>query len=191
MNKLLIGMLLCSIGATASAADWTVDSKNSNVNFISTKKVNVAEVNHFNDFSGQLDDSGHFSLSIELASVWTNVEIRDTRMKELLFEVGLYPRLALKSTIDLAKVSSIPVGGTSVMDVTAELAMHGQTQTMPITVTVAKLSEKQLLVVSTQPVLIDASKFALTKGIEKLREIAGLTSISHAVPVTFVLNLSQ
>lgn len=191
MNKLIIGILLCAIGATASATPWIVDSKNSNVNFISTKKVNVAEVHNFNSFSGQMDDSGKFQLNIELASVWTNIEIRDTRMKELLFEVGMYPTLSLRSSIDLDKVSAIPVGGTSVMDVSAELEMHGTKQTMPITVTIAKLSEKQLLVVSTQAVIINAANFGLSAGIEKLREIAGLTSISQSVPVTFVLNLSQ
>ncbi|AQS36508.1 hypothetical protein Sps_01341 [Shewanella psychrophila] len=191
MNKLLIGILLCSIGATASASPWTVDSKNSNVNFVSTKKVNVAEVHHFNAFSGQLDDTGKFALTIELASVWTNIEIRDTRMKELLFEVGKFPTLSLSSNIELAKLADIPVGGTSVMDISVELSLHGKTQTMPVTVTIAKLSNKQLLVVSTQPVIVNAANFGLTSGIEKLRDIAGLTSISQAVPVSFVLNLTR
>ncbi|MBE7215269.1 YceI family protein [Shewanella benthica] len=191
MNKLLIGILLCSIGGAASATPWTVDSKNSNVNFISTKKVNVAEVHHFNSFSGQLDDSGQFALTIDLASVWTNIEIRDTRMKELLFEVGVYPRLVLSSKIDLSKLADIAVGGTSVMDMSAELSMHGKKQIMPITVTIAKLSENQLLVVSTQPIIVNAASFGLTPGIEKLTKVAGLTSISQAVPVSFVLNLTR
>ncbi|EDP99237.1 YceI family protein [Shewanella benthica] len=191
MNKLLIGILLCSIGGAASATPWTVDSKNSNVNFISTKKINVAEVHHFNSFSGQLDDSGKFALTIDLASVWTNIEIRDTRMKELLFEVGVYPRLVLSSNIDLSKLADIAVGGTSVMELSAELSMHGKKQTLPIRVTIAKLSENRLLVVSMQPIIVNAANFALTPGIEKLTAIAGLTSISQAVPVSFVLNLTR
>ncbi|BAJ02492.1 YceI family protein [Shewanella violacea] len=191
MNKLLIGIFLCTIGGAASAAPWIVDSKNSNVNFISTKKVNVAEVHHFNSFSGQLDDSGKFALTIDLASVWTNIEIRDIRMKELLFEVGMYPTLVLSSQIDLSKLADIPVGATSVMEMSAELSMHQKKQTLPIQVTIAKLSNKQLLVVSTQPVIINAADFGYTPGIEKLREVAGLTSISQAVPVSFVLNLSR
>ncbi|SQH76399.1 conserved exported protein of unknown function [Shewanella benthica] len=191
MNKLLIGILLCSIGGAASATPWTVDSKNSNVNFISTKKINVAEVHHFNSFSGQLDDSGKFSLTIDLASVWTNIEIRDTRMKELLFEVGVYPRLVLSSNIDLPKLADIAVGGTSVMELSAELSMHGKKQTLSIRVTIAKLSENRLLVVSTQPIIVNAANFALTPGIDKLTAIAGLTSISQAVPVSFVLNLTR
>lgn len=191
MNKLLIGILLCSIGGTASAAPWTVDSKNSNVNFISTKKVDLAEVHHFNSFSGQLDDSGKFALTIDLASVWTNIEIRDIRMKELLFEVGVYPRLVLSSNIDLSKLADIAVGGTSVMDMSAELSMHGKKQIMPIRVTIAKLSEDRLLVVSTQPLIVNAASFGLTPGIEKLRDVAGLSSISQAVPVSFVLNLTR
>jgi hypothetical protein len=34
---------------------------------------------------------------------------------------------------------------------------------------------------------VDAAKFGLSDGVEKLREIAGLDSISHAVPVSFVM----
>lgn len=191
MKKALIGLLLSSVMVSVSASPWTVDSKNSNVNFISTKKVNVAEVHQFHAFSGQLDDSGKFSLSIDLASVWTNVEIRDTRMKEQLFEVGKYPKLTLSANVDNEIVNSIAVGGTSVMDISADLTLHGITQTMPISVTVARLSENQILVVSTQPAVINAANFELSAGIEKLREIAGLTSISQAVPVSFILTLNR
>ncbi|WP_076409613.1 YceI family protein [Shewanella sp. UCD-KL12] len=191
MNKALIGLLLSSVMVSVSASPWTVDNKNSNVNFISTKKVNVAEVHQFHTFSGQLDDSGKFSLSIDLASVWTNVEIRDIRMKEQLFEVGKFPKLTLSANVDKEVVNSIAVGGTSVMDISADLTLHGITQTMPISVTVAKLSENQILVVSTQPAVINAANFELSAGIEKLREIAGLTSISQAVPVSFILTLNR
>jgi hypothetical protein len=43
------------------------------------------------------------------------------------------------------------------------------------------------MVAATKPLIVDATKFGLSDGIEKLREIAGLSSISHAVPVTFVM----
>jgi hypothetical protein len=51
----------------------------------------------------------------------------------------------------------------------------------------AKLDNATVMVASTQPLVIDAAKFGLSDGVEKLREIAGLDSISNAVPVTFVM----
>jgi hypothetical protein len=58
-------------------------------------------------------------------------------------------------------------------------------------VSVIRLNEKELIVVSAQPVIINAEQFGLTRGVEKLREIAGLTSIGHSVPVSFILNLRR
>jgi len=44
-----------------------------------------------------------------------------------------------------------------------------------------------VMVASTKPLIVDAAKFGMTEGVEKLREIAGLQSISNAVPVSFVM----
>jgi hypothetical protein len=46
------------------------------------------------------------------------------------------------------------------------------------------------LVVSAHPVILNADNYKLAKGIEKLRELASLPSISHAVPVSFYLTLN-
>lgn len=46
------------------------------------------------------------------------------------------------------------------------------------------------MVTSAQPVIINATDYGLTDGINKLRDLAGLPSISYAVPVTFTLHLN-
>jgi len=46
------------------------------------------------------------------------------------------------------------------------------------------------LVVSERPVVISATQFGLAEGVESLRKIAGLPSISVAVPVSFVLSFN-
>lgn len=153
--------------------------------------MNISEVHEFKDFSGSLNDKGNFELSIELTSVWTNIEIRDTRIKEMLFEVAAFPRLELKSAISLDALATINVGSHAEMQVTAELSFHDKTQMLPMTVSVIKLSDKSLLVVSTKPVIINADQFGLAIGVEKLREIAGLSSIGHSVPVSFILSLTR
>lgn len=151
----------------------------------------MAEVNRFNQVSGQLDDSGKFSLNIPLSSVSTNIEIRDTRVKDILFEVAKYPELALSAQVDKAKVDAMAAGDTLVMKVDAKISLHGQSKPMPMSVVVAKLKTNELMVVSQGPLIVNAGDFDLTKGIDKLRDIAGLPVISYAVPVSFILKLSQ
>ncbi|MFV0275687.1 MAG: hypothetical protein ACK5HY_00645, partial [Parahaliea sp.] len=48
-----------------------------------------------------------------------------------------------------------------------------------------------LRVVTTRPVVVNAGDFDLVKGIEALRQVAGLKTISTAVPVTFSLVFSE
>jgi len=191
MRILVIGIWLLSFGFMASATPWSIDNDTSTINFISIKKIDVAESNHFKTFSGQLNEQGQFTLNIELASVWTNVEIRDSRIKDILFEVGAFPRLTLNATIDMDKLAKIEIGETGVMEIAADINMHGKMQTKTLFVTVAKLSEKRLLVASTEAVIVNVAQYGLSSGIDKLRDIAGLTSISKSVPVSFILNLSR
>ena len=191
MKRILISLILGTLSFMASAAPWKVDNEASDINFITTKKVNFSEVHKFTSFSGSLSDKGDFELAIDLASVWTNVAIRDTRMKEMLFEVASFPKLMLNANISMTALDKINIGSSASMQVDGKVSFHGKTQTMPMKVSVIRLNEKELIVVSAQPVIINAEQFGLTRGVEKLREIAGLTSIGHSVPVSFILNLRR
>ncbi|ACA86345.1 YceI family protein [Shewanella woodyi] len=191
MKRTLIALALGTVSFMTSAAPWTIDNQSSEINFITTKKVNVSEVHEFKQFSGSLNEKGEFSLSVELASVWTNIEIRDARMREILFEVEAFPKLELQAKVSPGVLAKMAVGSRSEMQLNAELSFHGKEQTVPMRVSVVKLSEKEVLVLSSQPVIINAEQFGLSSGVEKLREIAGLTSIGHSVPVSFILNLTR
>jgi len=54
-------------------------------------------------------------------------------------------------------------------------------------VSVARLTDSRIIVASRSPVIVNAGQVGLLAGVEKLRDVAGLPSISPAVPVTFVL----
>mgnify|MGYP003311122456 FL=1 len=54
-------------------------------------------------------------------------------------------------------------------------------------VSAVKLADNRLMVATKQPLLLNASALGLADGIEQLRAIANLPSISLAVPVTFQL----
>lgn len=187
-NLSMLGLLLLSAGA--HAANWKVDNAESKLSFVSTKKVNVAEVHSFEQLSGGLNAAGEFALSIDLNSVDTSIAIRNERMKEFLFEVVDFPAAEITANIDTDKLNTLTVGQQLSETIEGKLQLHGQEQAMNFDVIVTKLADDTLFVVASTPLLLNVSDYQLVEGVEKLRELAGLPSISHAVPVSFYLTLT-
>lgn len=191
MKSVIAGLLLIPLSFITSAADWNVANDESKVNFVSIKKGDIAEVHHFKTISGKLNEKGEFKLTVSLASVDTNIEIRDERMGSLLFEVDKFPKLTLTAQVDAKLLKKLSVGDSTITTVEGVVDLHGKKVKLPFTVSIAKLSNSNLLVASAVPVIVNSDSFGLTQGIEKLREIAGLSAISKAVPVSFILNLKK
>jgi polyisoprenoid-binding protein YceI len=146
-------------------------------------------VHKFNKLEASLSEEGEIKLSIDLSSVDTGISIRDERMMSLLFEVAKFPTLSLTGHINPKLLQDLPQGATLVTQVSVEINLHGIKQTKTFDILVAKLGDHKLMVTSLAPVIVMAQDFELAKGVEKLRDIAGLSSIGMAVPVSFVLTL--
>lgn len=181
---------LLSLTSLNVSADWQVDNTHSVVSFISVKKTNVMEAHYFKSLSGRLSDAGTFSLAIDLASVETNVAIRNQRMQAHLFEQDKFANAFVSASIAPSTLAQLKVNQTVSMPLTGQLDLHGETQPIELLVSVTKLSDSSLLVASQKPVMIYASQFNLVEGIEKLRQLANLPSIATTVPVSFVLRLN-
>ena len=52
---------------------------------------------------------------------------------------------------------------------------------------VTRLAKDIFIVSSTEPVILNAENLGLTEGLESLRTVAGLPSISKSVPVSFFI----
>ncbi|MGI2853369.1 YceI family protein [Shewanella algae] len=185
---------LLALGAfshLALAADWQLDNADSRVSFVSVKKGDIAEVHEFNQLSGTLAENGEFKLEIPLSGVNTGIEIRDKRMQTMLFEVANFPQLTLTAHVPTEQVNNLKPGELLTLEIDGILSLHGKSQHKSFGVVVARLGDSGLLVTSIRPVIVYAEEFNLTDGLEKLREIAGLSSISQAVPVSFVLRLNK
>lgn len=179
------------ISPSVLASDWTINQEQSHIHFISIKKGDIAEVHQFNEMQGTFNESGDFSLSIPLSSVNTGIEIRDERMQTLLFEVAQFPTLSLTAKVNPKLVDELKVGEVLATKVEGQLSLHGQQQTIVFEVAVVKLTKNKIQVNSSKPLIVSAADFSLAQGVEKLRDIAGLSSISLAVPVSFMLTLSK
>ena len=186
MPRLLFITLLAFLSSPA-LADWVLDNDASTLKFVTTKANLAAEVHSFGSLEGQVDGRGNATITIELDSVDTSIEIRDERMREMLFETGRYPSATVAAKIDTAAIAAIEPGDRAPMVAEAQLLIRDTTVSLTLDMTVTRLTESRLVVSSRAPVIVNAGQTGLAAGVEKLREVAGLPSISPAVPVTFEL----
>lgn len=170
--------------ASSSHADWSLNNEQSHLSFVSIKSAAVAELNTFKTLSGTLTDSGDASLSIDLASVDTLIPIRDERLLKVLSNAGAFPKAELTAKVDTAAAKALKAGETLTQDISLTLTLHGHAHTLPAKVKVTALSDGKLAVSTLQPVIVNASDFQLVDGVNELKSLAGLPSISTAVPVT-------
>jgi polyisoprenoid-binding protein YceI len=184
-NLFLALFLLAPCGV--AWADWELDNTKSVVNFVSIKNNGVGEIHSFASLVGFIGAAGNVQLTINLDSVKTLIEIRDERMRELLFETVKFPAAQVTAQVDPTLLAEASRGKTVTAELPITLALHGQEK--PLTVSVAIVGEDggSLRVLSTQPVVINAADFGMDSGVAALKEIAGLQSISNAVPVTLQL----
>jgi len=172
-------------------AAWTLDGDTSTISFVTTKAINVAEAHRFGELSGSVDADGQVMVSIGLASVDTAIEIRDQRMREMLFQTDQYSMATVSAKVDMAALEALQPGQSASMTLEGMVSLHGESRPIPMSVVVARSGDDSLLVTSAKPVIVNATEFKLAEGVEALREVAGLPSISLAVPVTFVLSFSK
>jgi polyisoprenoid-binding protein YceI len=166
---------------------WQLQPADSNLSFVSIKKDSVGEVMHFKNLAGSLEMDGTAVFSIPLASVETGVPIRDQRMRDLLFQVAQYPSATFQGNIDMKRVAALKAGEQIHVPVTGQLLLHGKIATIAADTLATKLADGSLSVVTSQPLIVNATEFGLNEGLKKLMDVAGLPAISKAVPVTFAL----
>ena len=177
------GLLIAS--ATASA-QWTLSNEASTLSFVTVKADHVAEVHTFDQLSGAIGEDGSVSIEIALASVNTLVPIRNERMQSMLFETDLFPRGNITSQINSDRIANMAIGSSEEMGLDFTLKLRDLSRTYNATVLVSR-QEAGLIATTLKPIIVSAESFDLVSGVEALREVAGLPSISRAVPVSFTV----
>lgn len=176
-----------SSSSVANTPAWTLNAADSYLNFVTTKNTNVIEAHTFDALSGGISDTGTATLVIDLGSVNTGIALRDQRMRDLLFEITSFPSATVTLAVPNGLIANLAVGGTSEIDVTATLNLHGINQPLATRISVQKLTANRALVQNLTPVLVSAADYDLSNGVEALRAAVAIASISKAVPVDFTL----
>jgi polyisoprenoid-binding protein YceI len=185
---LIISSLLLSSNALAQ---WELVNDKSTVNYISTKATTIGEVNSFKKLNGILKNNGELSVDIDLSSVETNIPIRNERIKTMLFNITAFSTANISAVLDPKLFSNLNIGETYNSAISFNLALQGVSQEITTDIQIVKLAEDNILAFSLNPIIINANNYNLLAGIEKLRDIASLPSISPVVPVSFSLVFQQ
>ena len=168
-------------------SDWYLVNEESKLNFISIKASNIAEIHSFKKVSGSVKENGEAQLTINLASLETLIPIRNERMGKLLFETKIYPSAFFKLEVDLEKILLTEVGKSSEVEYRGMFGLKNKQFPLLVKLKVTRLNDQSFSVSSSEPLLLNADRLGLSNGIESLRAVAGLPSISKSVSVTFSL----
>jgi polyisoprenoid-binding protein YceI len=188
----IAGLSLSSlVMSNVAHADWQLDNEKSQLSFVSIKKSTIAEAHHFKRIQGTLSDHGALSISIDLSSAETMIPIRNERLSKFLFEADQYPRATLTADLNNLLMNMTKPGQYVVEKLHGELDFHGVKKALSFDLLVTKTAQGNLVVSSFTPVIINSDDFAVTAGVKKLQELAGLPSVATAVPVTFALTLAK
>lgn len=186
----LFAVLSLAVFGNAAFAQWSLDNEASTLSFVTVKADHVAEVHTFDSLSGTVNESGTVQVTIELASVNTLIPIRNERMQAMLFETGMFPRAGISANVDVASLGGLSAGEVMNHSIEFSLDLHGTAKTYTAEVQIIRLADG-VSVSTVKPILVQAGDHDLITGVEALREVAGLPSISQAVPVSFTLAFTR
>ena len=173
--------------AMQSTGNWV--SADNQVHFTSNKtnKQNktITEESSFATSSAQLSADGAFAMSIDLASVKTNIDLRDERLRDWVFEVAKFPKAEISGKIDMNAIGSLKTGDSLQLKQPLTLDIHGNKLDIDAQLTLKRSADNSISVETAEPVMLDAKKMGMSEGVAKLVEVMALASINEQIPVTF------
>ncbi|MEM7300180.1 MAG: c-type cytochrome [Pseudomonadota bacterium] len=183
---MIIAMSILALAQISYAADkkhWSVVSDESKVTFGSVKKDTVGEVHTFNGVTGSVSSDGKIAIEIATNSVETNIDIRNERILRHVFQAA-FPAISINGQLDMSEIDGLDVGGTNTVDVEASLTINGKNVPVEMSLFVARLSKKRVLVTTDEMIMLSTEDLGIDAGITKLMELAKLPGITRVTPVT-------
>jgi len=178
---------VCAGIAPAGAQDWLLNAGASHFYMQTAKAGKIIETHQFTGLDGGISKDGQASVKIDLTSVASGVDVRDVRMRFLLFEAYKFPSAEISASLDMSKLQELLAATRITYPLKFTLRLHGLTGEIEAPVYVTRISDKSVAVTAVKPVIIGADSFGLTEGIAKLSEAVNGTPIVAAASFTFDL----
>ena len=176
-----------SLFSSAAYADWILDAENSNISYGTVKNDMRGENNTFKTISGHLNNDGQIDIEIDLSSIDTLIEIRDGRMRDIVFKVSENATAKLSGQMDLKAYDNQEIGTSRIIETTVSLELVGQKLEHDVKLLVTRLAKNKVMVTPHGVMFIDADDYDLVDAIEILRNLAGLDSIASVISMGFYL----
>jgi OmpA-OmpF porin, OOP family len=183
-------MLLAFVAAglaNVQAQEWRLDSGASHFYMQTAKANSIVEVHQFTGLQGLVRPDGDAKVTIDLTSVSSGIDVRDVRMRFLLFETYKYPNAEVTARLDMDRLREVLTTTRMMYPLTFTLALHGMTKQYETLVYVTRLSDTSVSVSTVKPIVVNTDDFDLTGGLNKLSEAINGTPIVSAASFTFDL----
>lgn len=187
LTSLLCGAALM-MAAPAFAGDtvWKSVAEQSRVAFGSIKNEANGEVHRFSDVSGTVKNTGELVMSIDLASVETNIDIRNERMVEHVFQKGA-ATAKITGELDMEEFNDLKAGETKNVEIQATLTFAGIENDLDVEVLVARLSDNRVLVTTSDFIMLSTEDLGIEDGLNILKQLASLSGITRVTPVAVTM----
>ena len=167
--------------------DWVLDPRQSHLYMQTEKGDHIVEKHEFTSIKGNITRDGAASLTIDLGSLETGIDLRNVRMRFLLFETFKFPSAEITARLDKSKLAAVATAARASYTLQARVNLHGITKDFDIPVTIARVSDTAVSVSTIKPVEVTADTFDFMKGLAKLSDAQNGISIVPAASITFDL----
>ncbi|MCB2092792.1 MAG: YceI family protein [Rhodobacteraceae bacterium] len=172
---------------SADAIGWQLVPAASSVSFQSVYNQNVIETSKFGIASGSISPEGLATVRVNLDSVDTGNELRDARLRFLLFETFRDPEAVITASIDWVALQDLALSRRKTLTLPYRLDLHGVTRSAFADIVVTMMTNDMVSVSTVGPIALSTDDFAMQDGIRKLEEAAGVSIFpSPSVNFNFV-----
>ncbi len=167
--------------------DWILNPALSHVYMQTEKLQGVIEKHEFTAVQGAVSKDGDATVKIDLNSIETHIDLRNVRMRFLLFETFKFASAEITTRLDKSKLQELVTKGTVTYPLTLNVNLHGMTNRIQTTVLIRRVSDTSVSVATAAPIVVTAESFGLTKNIAKLSDAMGGIRIVPDPQITFDL----
>jgi OOP family OmpA-OmpF porin len=169
--------------------DWVLNPAQSHV-YMQTEKLDaVIERHQFKTVEGHVSKDGDAGVKIDLGTLDTGIDLRNVRMRFVLFETFKYPYAEITTRLDKSKLQFLSAARAPVkgFPLTLNVNMHGLVKEIKTEVWITRVNDSTVSVSTVSPIVVSAETFGFTKNIAKLADAMGGIRIVPSASITFDL----
>ena len=167
--------------------DWLLNPALSHVYMQTEKLQGVIEKHEFTAVQGAVSKDGDANVKIDLNSIETHIDLRNVRMRFLLFETFKFPNAEITTRLDKSRLRDLVTKGSVTYPLALNVNLHGMTNQIQTTVLIRRVSDTSVSVATAAPIVVTAESFGLMPGMAKLADAVGGIRIVPEASITFDL----